>query len=161
MRSFLSRFAGDGTLTHFVSFGTNWAKWANWPRVTFQTLENRSAQCIISFCFKTMQHVKGLYSFLPLHIRKLQRNDVLPWLQQPLQKNNCWRSLNQLVYQRSPFLFHVTLPRSDPPRRVVIASHLKKQDDLEVELNRASPGQSQALSVVKCERGKDSWDKDW
>lgn len=69
--SFLCRFAGDGTLTHFVSFGTNWAKWANWPWVTFQTLGNRSAQCVITFCLKTMQHVKGLYSFLPLHIIRI------------------------------------------------------------------------------------------
>lgn len=77
-------------------------------------------------------------------------------------KKTCWRSSNQLEYhQRCPFLFfscHLAALGSPSPR-VVIASHLKA-DDLEVELNRASPGQSQALSVVKCERGKDSWDKE-
>lgn len=61
MRSILSGFAGDGTLTHFVSFGTNWAKWANWPRVTFETLRNRNAQYIRSFHLKTTQHVKCLF----------------------------------------------------------------------------------------------------
>lgn len=33
-------------------------------------------QYITSFCLKTMQDVKGLYSFLPLHFRRLQGNGV-------------------------------------------------------------------------------------
>lgn len=32
-----------------------------------------------------MWHVKGLYSFLPSHIIRIQRDDVLPHLPQPLQ----------------------------------------------------------------------------
>lgn len=64
-----------------------------------------------------------------------------------------WSTANALP---SYFLFSCHLAAlGSPSPRVVIASHLKA-DDLEVELNRASPGQSRALSVVKCERGKDS-----
>lgn len=123
MRSFLSRFAGDGALTHFVSFGTNWAKWANWPQVTFQTLGNRSAQYIISFCLKTMQHVKGLYSFLPLHNRGLQGNGVPSPTHPPPKKKKKPAGGVQLSWSTTDalpsffFFFPVTLPRSVPPHQ--------------------------------------------